>query len=230
MHKLPSVKEALDEVTFTFILSPFPEDYTSVSVPVTSRTTLCFINSFITSNIALFVPQQQKIQNFTLLPLSIIQNLSKFKCIYFKEHAVVRVAVLPSVLLFSPPSVLTTWTSKKEGKDSNRQQLWWKGSSILNTTTALLSETSRLSPLPLPSLFFPSFCRVRTVSLERDSRRELQDIPSQCTDFLVLQSQLNKTEQRNHVKPKLCKLLYQFSSGITSTTNLNKQIYSVLSC
>lgn len=47
--KLPFVKEALHEVTFTFILSPIPEDYTSVFVPVTSKTTPCCIYSFIKS-------------------------------------------------------------------------------------------------------------------------------------------------------------------------------------
>lgn len=66
MNKLPSVKEALEEVTFTFILSPFPEDYTNVSDPVASETTPCSVHSFIKSNIQNISATKQKKHEATL--------------------------------------------------------------------------------------------------------------------------------------------------------------------
>lgn len=50
---MPSVKEALDEVTFTFILSPFPGDYANISVPVTSEAPHRSIHSFNGPNVSI---------------------------------------------------------------------------------------------------------------------------------------------------------------------------------
>lgn len=100
--KLPFVKEALHEVTFTFILSPIPEDYTSVFVPVTSKTTPCCIYSFIKSVFINYLCHEcTKITRLLLCLFffSLCALKQPFFFVFVKERAVVGL----TVLLFSPP-------------------------------------------------------------------------------------------------------------------------------
>lgn len=122
MNKLPSVKEALEEVTFTFILSPFPKDYANVSVPVTSESNPCSIYSFIKSNILNISATKTNrrllcmITFFCDFKQSLVFHLSY-------DHHWSNSPLLCGTVLSTQCSSNSRGKTRASKKDSNRQQL-----------------------------------------------------------------------------------------------------------
>lgn len=160
--------------------SPLPSSCLSslrimpITVPVTSETTQCFIYLFIRSNILIISGIKSKKHE----ACCIINSFSDLK-----QRGVSRLS----------DSGWKRRADEKEGKDSNRQQLWWKAPPYpTQRQHCYVRPTWHLSP---------SLCHVSTVSLER----ELQDILLQHAVFMSCKASYT----RDTVTEKSVRLQFQ---------------------
>lgn len=139
----------------------------------------------------------------TMRLLCIITSFCELKQYFFKEWAVVGVAVL-----FSPASVLTTQEGTREWKGGKGQQ---QAAAVMEGLLHTLHNNSIViwdltNAVPPPPLFlFPSLHHVYTASLQRLLRRAARH--SFTTGWFSKPFAQDRTE-KCRVKQQLCKLLF----------------------